>query len=223
MLLGGFTTLALQITLPFRLLEIGASAGLNTIWDKYRYRLGAMEVGPQQSPVLLATDWQGPLPPLQWPAIAARAACDQAPIDLSEPEQRLRLRSYIWADQRERLARLEAAIELALAAGVRVEQADAGEWLGRHLAVLPTDAVTVVYHSVMWQYMPAATQQRIGGLLAAAGRRGPLAWLRFEPATASGPFELRLTTWQNGAAHERLLATAHPHGATVQWIGEEKS
>jgi len=139
-------------------------------------------------------------------------------MDLTDPVQRLRLRSYIWADQRARLARLEAAIELALALGVRVEQADAGDWVERQLTTLPTDAITVLYHSIMWQYLPAATQQRISGLMEAAGQRVPLAWLRFEPATASGPFELRLTIWQNGAGRERLLASAHPHGAIVQWL-----
>lgn len=218
-LIGGFTTLAVETKLPLRLLEIGASAGLNTIWDKYRYQLGTTSLGPADSPVLLTTDWQGAPPPLRLPAILSRTACDRSPIDLRDPAQGLRLRSYIWADQRARLARLEAAIDLALHQGVTVEQADAGTWLAQKLAEVTSEAVTVIYHSIMWQYMPAATQQHLQQLMMEAGAWAPVAWLRFEPAGSTGPFELRLTLWCDGMAKEQLLATAHPHGTFVHWHG----
>ena len=48
-----------------------------------------------------------------------RAACDRAPVDLADPIARRRLRAFVWADQFDRLARLDAAIAAALAAGVR--------------------------------------------------------------------------------------------------------
>jgi hypothetical protein len=215
-------TIATELALPLRLLEIGASAGLNQIWDLYRYQLGHHAIGPEGSSVTLATDWRGAVPPGGMPVVAARAACDQAPIDLRDPEQRLRLRSYVWADQLERLARLDAAIDLALASGIHVERADASEWLARQLSDALPGAATVVYHSVMWQYMPPETQRGLIDLFDAVGRRAaietPLAWLRFEPWSAADVFELRLTIWRGGAGRERLLARAHPHGAKVDWL-----
>jgi hypothetical protein len=217
-LLGGFMTIARETGLPLRLLEIGASAGLNTIWDKFRYRLGKTGVGPATSPVLLETDWHGELPDLQMPKVVSRAACDQSPIDLKDLAQRLRLRSYIWADQQARLARLVGAISLALAENVQVEKADAAEWLARHLALPAVDAVTVIYHSVMWQYLLPATRQRLRDLMQEAGKGRPLAWLRFEPDSKSGAFELRLTLWRDDVSDDRLLATGHPHGAAVHWL-----
>src|SRR5258708_3450078 len=133
----------------------------------------------------MAAEWLGNLTMGAMPSIASRAACDQAPIDLHDPEQRLRLRGYVWADQRARLARLDGAIDLALAAGIRVDQADAGDWLAQHLVRDATGVVTVIYHSVMWQYMPEQTQRRLTDLIEQAGHRAddgaPLAWLRFEP------------------------------------------
>ena len=81
---------------------------------------------------------------------------------------------------------------------------------------------TVVFHSVFFQYMPADSQAALVETLAAFGARAnadaPLAWLRMEPA-ADNPamMELRLTLWPDGG--ERLLATAHPHGAWVEWCG----
>jgi hypothetical protein len=129
-LVGGFLQIAKETGLPLRLLEIGASAGLNAIWDRYSYHLGAVGWGDMQSAVRIAPTWEGPSPPIDAPLrVIERHACDIAPIDLEDPAQRLRLRAYVWADQRERLSRLENAIDLARAYGPRVERADAAEWV----------------------------------------------------------------------------------------------
>lgn len=220
-LLGGFLEIAAATLLPLQLLEIGASAGLNLAWDRFCYRLGEAEWGDPASPVPLRPEWRGPLPPLGAPlAIAARAGCDVAPVALQDPAQALRLRAYVWPDQRDRLARLEGAIALARQLGTAVEQADALDWLRPRLHPNP-GAATVLYHSIMWQYLPEATQQGILALLhraaAEATPGAPLAWLRFEMPPEGGPPELRLTLWPGGV--ERRLATAHPHGQSIDWLG----
>ena len=217
-LLGGFMEIQQAIDMPLYLLEIGASAGLNSNWDRYCYRLGNEIWGDPASPVQISTEWSGKLPPLQPPAIAGRAACDLAPIDLEDAAQRLRLRAYVWADQRDRLTRLDAAIAMTRQLKFRVEQADAAQWLAEHLETARAGAGTVVFHSVMWQYLPSASQARIRQVLEQAGKaahlEAPLAWLRFEPGIGK-PFELRLTLWPDGTEH--LLATGHPHGAAISW------
>jgi len=220
-LLGGFLAVAATTALPLRLLEIGASAGLNLVWDRYRYRLGTAAWGDPASPLLLAPEWQGDLPPLAAPVqVAERAACDVAPIDLADPAQRLRLRAYVWADQRERLARLDAAIAIARAAGHRVDRADAADWLRARLAVPAEGRATVLYHSIMWQYMPAATRAAIAAEIDEAGARAtpaaPFAWLRFEPPSAEAAPELALTLWPGG--EPQRLAVAHAHGSKVAWL-----
>jgi len=220
-LVGGFLEIAKETGLPLRCLEIGASAGLNTIWDRYHYRLGVVGCGDPQSPVSLAPSWEGPSPPVDAPLrVIERDACDIAPIDLEDSAQRLRLRAYIWADQRERLSRLESAIDLARAHGPRVDQADAAEWVRTKLGEPAAGAATVLYHSVMWQYMPPDTQASIQASLERAGDRAtsaaPLAWLRLEPFASATGFELRMTLWPG--AHEFQLAVAHPHGSSVRWL-----
>ena len=221
MLLGGFLEIHRIIGLPMRLLEIGASAGLNSIWDRYRYQLGSACWGNPDSPVTISTDWSGPLPVLQNPVIESRAACDRAPVDISDDDHCARLRSYIWPDQADRLQRLTGAIALARQIGVKVETADAADWLERQFGSLPQGVATVLFHTVMWQYLPVGTKEAIRGLLNRAGQnatwRQPLAWLRYEPGESEGPFELRLTIWPGG--QERLLATGHPHGASIRWHG----
>jgi hypothetical protein len=207
-------------------LEIGASAGLNLNWDRFSYTTQAWRWGPEGG-VPVETDWQGAPPPLTAaPRIRSRAACDLNPLQVSDRAQRLQLRSYIWADQRERLARFDAAAELAVATGQRVEKADAAEWLGRRLAARPTDAATLIYHSVFLQYPPPAVRTAIIDTICNAGatatRAAPLAWLRLEPeALLGGPrnsmrFWVELITWPG--ATRRLLAITDGHVRRVESV-----
>jgi hypothetical protein len=219
-LLGGFAEVARWSGLPLATREIGASAGLNQLWHRIRYELGAAQWGDAASPVTVRSQWHGAVPAL--PArieVASQAACDLAPIDLAEPAAALRLMSYVWADQRERLDRLRAAIALAQAAGVRVAAADALAWVQRELAAPRPGQATVLFHSMMWQYMPADTRTALREAIADAGARAttaaPLAWLSLEPPDAGVVFELRLTRWPGGES--RVLATSHPHGREATW------
>lgn len=219
-LLGGFAEVAQRTGLPLATLEIGASAGLNQLWHRFRYELGTAQWGEPASPVTVRSQWQGDTPSLPGHIpVTSQAACDVAPIDLTQPGAALRLMSYVWADQRERLDRLRAAIALARASGLRVEAADALAWVRRGLATPRPGQATVLYHSMMWQYMPGATRTALHEAIADAGARAtdaaPLAWLSLEPPDAGVVFELRLTLWPGGES--RVLATSHPHGREATW------
>jgi hypothetical protein len=221
-LLPGFLTVAARTGLPLRIFELGASAGLNQFWDRYHYELGdAGTWGEITSPVRLDTAWRGPPPPLAAPVrVIQREACDRKPVDLADPAARRRLKAYVWADQFERLERLDAAIATALDAGVRVDLEDAPVFAATRAAPSP-GAVTVVFHSVFFQYMPPESQAALIAALAAHGERAaadaPFAWLRMEPAPGDmATMELRLTLWPGGG--DELLARVHPHGAWVEWL-----
>lgn len=222
-LLPGLLTVAKHTGLPLRAREIGASAGLNQLWDRYAYDYGgAWRWGDPASPVRIEAEWRGSTPDL--PAavrVASRAACDRKPVDIRDPAARRRLKAYVWADQFDRLARLDAALDVALKADTRVEAEDAVTWFAEKAAPQPGVA-TVLYHSIFWQYMPPESQEAIRRGLqamgAAATANQPLAWLRMEPpADNLAIVELRLTTWPGG--EDRLLAHVHPHGTWVEWIG----
>ena len=222
-LLPGFLEVASETNRPLRILELGASAGLNQLWDRRRYHLGEIgEWGPVHAQVSIDAEWRGGRPPLDANVLVVeRAACDRKPVDLTDPIQRRRLKAYVWPDQFDRLERLEAAIEETLATGITVEAEDAVVWARRE-ARPRAGVATVVFHSVFFQYMPAESQAALIETLAQAGaeagEKSPLAWLRMEPAPDSpAVMELRLTFWPGGA--ERVLATAHPHGAWVEWAG----
>lgn len=223
MLLPGFLAISRDSGLPLELAEIGASAGLNLLFDSFGYRYGEMGWGSAASPVQLAPETRGSAPPLSGDLrVAGRAGCDIAPIRISDPAQRLRLRSYVWADQALRLKRLDAAIGLAEQAPPMLVGQGAGEFVADRLAGRRPDAAFVLFHSIMWQYMPEAARTSIWGMLEAAGaaatRRSPLYWLRMEPLVAGDPFAtLSLTSWPGRTTS--ALARCDYHGRWIEWLG----
>jgi hypothetical protein len=221
-LMAGLLVVADRFHQPIRLYELGASAGLNLVLDRYRYDLGGLKTGDPASPLKLKPDWQGPPPPGAHVCIESRSGVDLSPVRL--PEGRERLTAYFWADQAERLARLEAALDLAAADPPRLDQGDAAEWIETALSSAPVPGVTrVVMHSVAFHYFPKDRQARVAAHIEAIGNAGtaesPLAWLRYEEVGADGRFSLRLHTWPG---EEMLLAWTHPHGKSVKWlVGEQ--
>ena len=134
---------------------------------------------------------------------------------------RLRLRSYIWADQSERLARLDAALAVAQRGGFTLEKADAADFVSRKLAARMERQCFVLFHTVVWQYLPDATRQAIEDAMQHEGAQprptSPLAWLRMETLTSTDPYPvLQLTLWPGGET--RALALANFHGRWGEWV-----
>jgi hypothetical protein len=202
--------------------EMGCSAGLNLLWDRYRFQLGETFWGAEDSPVRLEPRWEGPPPEAAAVSVASRRGVDQLPIDLADPDQRVRMLSYIWADQPERVERVRGALQLAQQDPPPVDHGDAADWVEAELAELPQGQTTVLYHSFVWHYLPAATQARISAALAEAGARAHvdagLAHLTFESVDGTEKSALTLTLWPGG--ERRVLADAHPHGRWVRWRAE---
>lgn len=223
LLIGGLLVLRSRIDLPVRLVEIGASAGLNLRPDQVRIELPHFgSVGPAWSPVTLADVWHGTLPPLDQPIeIVERYGADLDPVDVSAAAGRLRLLSYVWPDQPARINRLRGAFDLAAALPAPVVREGAVQTLAARKPV--PGAVTVVWHSIMVQYLPeserVALEAAFDALGALATAEAPVARLAFEaskfPSPAGVQFGLKLQTWPGGAGTH--LASGHPHGDTVMW------
>jgi hypothetical protein len=223
-LMAGLLVLADRFGLPFDLYELGASAGLNSLLDRYGFDLGGVRAGDPSSPVQLKPIWNGPPPPEATVRVVSRQAVDRHPLDVTDPATRRTLSAYVWTDQRERLARLNAALDLAVQSPPEIATRDAADWLEARLAVEPKPGVCrVVLHTIAFQYFPPDRQDRIRAHMATVGARAtgeaPLAWLTFE-AEEDG-FErrpmLRLRSWP-GPDEAVALARGQPHGASYDWI-----
>jgi len=218
-LVFGFLTVADETGLPLRLLEVGASAGLNLRWDRFAYAAESFAWGAADSPLRLEFELEGEVPVL--PAsveIAERRGCDANPIDIATPEGRLALLSFIWPDQPERIARMEAAIEVAAEEPVELDRETASTWTRGRLGEPAPGRATVVYHSIVSQYLSDEERAALFDSIREAGERAtreaPLAWLRMEPADDRA--NLELTTWPGG--ENRLLARVGYHGSPVKLL-----
>ena len=190
--------------LPVRLVEIGTSAGLNLRVDQLPIGAGRLiDPGPDGLPRPDAPSYR----------VVSRVGGDLHPIDPTTPAGRTTLTSYVWPDDLVRFERLRVALDVARDVPVdlrRVGAADLVEGLR-----LEAGTVTVLWHSVMWQYVGEPERQRVREAIerlgAEASQTQRFAHVRFEPAAAGDRHhELSLDTWPGERG--RLLGTAPPHG-----------
>jgi hypothetical protein len=223
----GLLHLQARHRLPLVHLELGASAGLNLRWDRFRYATadGGVAWGDPASPVDLSGHWLAMDPDLPPAAdVVERRGCDPAPIDTADPAGREALTASVWPDQHARHQRLRGALALAAELPVVVDAQGAGDWLPERLDARPDGTTAVVTHSVVWRYIPAEEQVKIRGIMTDTGSAATptrrLAWMHLEPqppaTTYDGdPYPITVTEWPGGAT--RVLGTAQAHGQDVVW------
>lgn len=210
--------LAARHDMPLQLSELGASGGLNLMWDRYALHLGGARFGPEYPALTLAPEWEGPLPPAAEVFVAERRGVDLNPLSPERPADALRLLAYLWPDQPERISRTRAAIEVHAA---RVDRGDAIDWLETRLASPWPGRLHLVYHTVAWQYFPAEAQARGRALIEAAGAGAtdgaPLAWLSMEADGGEPGAALTLRLWPGDIRLD--LGRVDFHGRWMRWRG----
>jgi hypothetical protein len=222
-LAAGLLELGTRFPLPVRLAEIGSSGGLNLLADRFHYVDAHGSVGPHDSPVVLDPAWTGrPLPSRVLPTIVERWGSDPRPVEVGTTEGRLALTAYVWADQVSRLERLRGAFVLAERTPYVVRRESAADFVDG-LALRPGH-VTVLWHSVMWQYVPPPEQTRVTARLAELGRTAsddaPLVHLYAEPTRRRPGEEHRFWVWAQtwpGPGEPVVLGRMAAHGLPVVW------
>lgn len=210
----------------FACLEIGSSAGINLMLDRYHYDLGGVQVGPEPGAIRFAPEWQGDAPPSHPIEIVSTRGCDVAPVDLTDPEQAMRLKAYIWPEHTVRFERMEAAIAEAKRHAPDLVPMNAADFVEAELA-RPQEAGTtrMLMHSIVWQYVPEDQQARVTAAMEAAGKLAtpdrPLAWVALEANRVLHVQEMVVRYWPGGEAGE-IVTRAHPHGAWIGWGGSDR-
>ena len=210
--------LAARFGLPFVLSELGASGGLNLMFDRYALRAGGIQLGAEDPVLTLTPDWTGPVPDPVAFRIADRRGVDLTPLNLLDPAEVTRLMSYLWPDQAERRRLTLRAIETI---ELSIERGDAIDWLHTRLSAQRKGHVHVIFHTVAWQYFPADLQARGEALIAEAGAQAtdeaPLARIAMEADDAGRGAGLTLQFWPGGQTEQ--LARIDFHGRWIDWTG----
>jgi hypothetical protein len=221
-LLPAFNHVASISNAALALIEIGASAGLNLLCDRYHYDYGDLgTAGDPAAGVRLRCEvGGGNRPPVEAvPAIAFRAGCDVNVIDVTDADERLWLRALVWPEHAERAANLEAAMEVARSAPPLLLEGDGVELLPSLLEMAPADLTVCIFHSFVFNQMPAERIARFYEILAEQARKCPIFDLSFEhrPGTLGNP-TIEMARCVRGEWRRAVLARCHPHGSSMEWL-----
>ena len=226
---------------PIALIDVGASAGLNLLADRYRYRYGdGPWVGAANSPVALQCEIRGARPPLlpSLREIAYRIGIDTHPLDVSDPEDARWLMACVWPEQLDRMERLRAAVSIARQAPPAIVKGNALAALEGVLSGIPDGLTICVLNSAMLFYLSDEDCARFVGLLDRLATPR-LHWLSLEGSAlqtfgARLPFDrlyvphpddrptdifglIGYSRWEKGQRQDRLLGRADMHGKWVEW------
>ena len=220
---AGFQALSRQRDGPLHLIELGPSAGLNLIWDRYQIshrRNGSHLIsGASDAPLVIETELRGErAPPLgRPPLVASRLGLERDPVDLSSPGERDWLRALVWPDHVARFAKLDQALAVASQETLPIRKGNALELLPEALAEAPAHEAVCVYHSFVTYQFSEEQRAALDNLLIAASLRRPIWRLSFE-GTLSGDAPLILYAYESGVRAKQLLAQCQPHGAWLEWL-----
>jgi hypothetical protein len=221
-LLPAFGKVARRFGRPLALVELGASAGLNLLFDRYQFDYGdGRQYGDVASPVLIVCASHGHrVPPLprQLPKVAWRVGLDLHPVDLRDPEEALWLRALVWPDHRIRAAVLERAIEVARNDPPRLLPGDALELLPEVLAEAPPDAALCVFHTHTLNQLDESARARLTAILEDHATHRDLGRVSIERLGTPEPPRLELVTYASGQRTEQHLANCDPHGGWIDWV-----
>jgi hypothetical protein len=211
--------------MPLALIEVGASAGLNLLFDRYGYDYGAgQSAGDPGSPIRFTCILRGevrPPIPSNMPIVAARVGLDLHPIHATDPEAMRWLRALIWPEHPARAALLQQVLALAQREPPPLIAGDALTILPHAIADTPEDTAVCVFHTATLAHFPPEARERFRALIPELARQRDLFWLSSEGSGNSGRRGLYLTiltAFQHGRSTAYQLAYSHPHGAWLEWL-----
>ena len=216
---------------PLALVEVGASAGLCLLLDRFFYDYGSASTGAASSPVRLQCKVTGGAPlPAAVPEVVWRRGLDIAPIDVHDADAVRWLLACVWSDHADRRRRLQAAIDLARSAPPSVMRGDLVDDLPTLLAGAPPDPTLVVFHSAVLAYVSEERRAAFANVLAETSMDREVVWISNEgpgvvarftagpPAIGRLSFRVGRTTFSKRVGEDELLALAHPHGLEMTWV-----
>ncbi|MDE0419515.1 MAG: DUF2332 domain-containing protein [Gammaproteobacteria bacterium] len=196
------------------LIDVGAGAGLNLLWDRFDYRYSnGSTFGSGRSPVLIECESRGEMPDIRprFPAVSFAVGVDLNPIDLGDEEHYLWLKALVWPDHGDRMALLANARSLWMRERPRVEAGDALERLPSLAAEAPADASLCVFHCHVLNQCSVEARAAFAAALRSVSQWRPV----FRVASEGERMDVTLVEAGRSATLLSVLRSAH--GRWVQW------
>ena len=213
-LMPAFCAVAHEAGRSLALIDIGAGAGLNLLWDRFDYRYSnGVAFGSGESPVCIECQTRGEMPrlPARFPAVSFSVGVDLHPIDIGDDEQYRWLEALIWPDHAERTALLANAREVWLQQSPRVEAGDALELLPVLVAEAPADSALCVFHCHALNQFPVEARESFMGLLRSAAQSRPVFHVSSEGE------RMDVVRMEGGRSTTLLSVSRSAHGRWVEW------
>ena len=211
---------------PLAMLELGPSAGLNMLWDRYGYDYGRLGyVGDRASPVQLHCELRGdilPTLPQAIPTVGWRMGIDLNPLDVHNPEAVRWLQALIWPEHRDRAQRIEAALALAQQQSLEIIVGDAVDRLPEAMAQVPTETTLCIYHSYALNQAPEPVRARIFAQIANFAQTRDLFRVCEEWYAHVPQAELELFCYRDGEVQHEKLAECEGHGRWLKFVAPAK-
>lgn len=213
-----------QIPGPIALIEVGCSPGLCVYPDQYGICYDGRPALAAHSTVHIDVATNGSvLIPTVLPDVVARIGVDLNPLDVNDMADRSWLEALVWPEHDTRLARLRSAASIVAHDPPTLLRGDLVETIDDALALVPSDATAIVFHSAVLNYIPGENRRRFAERLAPhpevvwISNEGPgvidglASDLRPPTGAGSGAFFI---TGRNGAD---VIGISDPHGSWISW------
>ena len=207
--------------LPLSLVDVGASAGLNLLWDRYAYDYkGHGLAGDRRSPVGVAVEVCGdncPPIPHDSPSVAFRTGIDLNPVDVTDPDSALWLRALVWPGHECRADQLQAAMALALRDPPALVAGNVLNVLPAILANVPARTTPCIFHNHTLSQFSQEDRCLFTALVDECSKDREVYLLSAEGQRGQSFVNLELARIRNGDRSVRGLAKVDPHGKWLEW------
>lgn len=206
---------------PVALLEIGCSAGLNLLWDRYRYEYdeSGEEYGDLASPVLITSEFLTNRPTVladPLPGISHRIGVDLNVIDTSIPAEVDWLKSLVWPELHDRRTLMEAAIKQQAEVNLDLRTGDGFTMTERIADEIPADSLLCIYHTHVANQLSRAEREQFLESMVQLGQQRDLIHLFNNLHDA----QLKLQIYRNGQFTELPVANTDGHGRWLEWLAD---
>ena len=205
---------------PLALVELGPSAGLNLLFDRYRYDYDGRVVGNSGSPVTIESSVRSGDPPLPEtpPAIHSRVGIDRNPLDVTDEADRDWLRALVWPEHEARRAVLDGALAVARDDPPELIEGDMLDDLPAVLDDVPSDVPVCIVNTLVLYQVPAELNEALTEVLEDRMAERPLHWLTGRPEPSGGQsVALDWKRWTDDGIETTHLVDYEPHGAWLSW------